>query len=135
MSKIVLTPAAAMEIKRLYALEDSKGNKIYSQMAIAEMLGVSETTVFRAVHKRGAYMGVRELPSDAETAASQARFMAANPQLFEKDTALARMQAAATESRELPKKVDSMLEALSAEAQKKVELYLGKPPTNPMEEA
>lgn len=73
MTRKVLTPAAAMEIKRLYALEDEKGNKLHSQSSIAADLGVSETTVFRTIHKRGAYMALPELKTDEEAAASLER--------------------------------------------------------------
>lgn len=77
MSRRVFTPAAAMEAKRLYGLEDEKGNRLHSQMEIAAMLGVSETTVFRAVHKRGAYMGLPAVKTEEDSAASLERLQAA----------------------------------------------------------
>ncbi len=82
MTRRVLTSAAAMEIKRLYELKDSQGKPLYSQMQIAGMLGVSETTVFRVIHKAAAYARVRELPTQDEAAESEARFKAAHPELF-----------------------------------------------------
>ena len=113
MTKKVLTGAAAMEIKRLYALVDERGGRLHSQMEIADMLGVSETTVFRAVHKRAAYGGVRDLPTDGEAGESERRFRAARPELFkEEDSALAKLQRAVAEVRELPKRVDEMLDEL-----------------------
>lgn len=72
----ILTPSAVMEVKRLYALLDERGRRQYSMMEIAEMLGVGETTVYRAVKKRGAYMAVRDLPTDTEAAESAKRFTA-----------------------------------------------------------
>lgn len=112
MTRKVLTPAAAMEIKRLYDLQDSFGRRLHSQMEIATMLGVSETTVFRTIHRRGAYMGVRDLPTDDEAAASEARFRKMNPHLFE-DTALAKMQAAVAEVKEQPERVNAMLKDIA----------------------
>ena len=109
MTKKVLTPAAAMEIKRLYALEDEKGNKQHSQMDIAAMLGVSETTVFRVVHKRAAYMAIRELPTDEEAKESERRFVAAHPELF---GAADKMAAEIKVVKELPKKIDAMLDEI-----------------------
>jgi transposase-like protein len=46
MTRRVLSPDTELEIQRLYA------TGLYSHRAIAEMLGVGETTVFRAVHRR-----------------------------------------------------------------------------------
>ena len=112
MTKKVLTGAAAMEIKRLYALVDARGGRLHSQMEIADMLGVSETTVFRAVHKRAAYGGVRDLPTDGEAEESERKFRSARPELFEEDSALGKLQRAVAEVRELPKRVDKMLDEL-----------------------
>ena len=114
MAKKALTPAAAMEIKRLYALMDERGNRLYSQMRIGGMVGVSETTVFRVVHKEAAYAAVRELPTDDEAAASEARFRAANPQLFEQDV-LAKMASAVAREVGKPAQVAGMLDELSSE--------------------
>lgn len=115
MSRKVLTNAAAMEIKRLYELEDQFGRKIHSQMEIASMLGVSETTVFRTIHKRGAYMALRDVPTETEAQESLKRFMTANPKYAQQDTALQKLQAAVTEVKELPKRVDAMLSEISTE--------------------
>ena len=112
MTDKVLTGAAAMEIKRLYALVDERGKRVHSQMEIADMLGVSETTVFRAVHKKAAYAGVRDLPTKEEAEESERRFRSARPELFPEDTALAKLQRAVAEVRELPKRVDVMLDEL-----------------------
>ena len=113
MTDKVLTGAAAMEIKRLYALVDERGKRVHSQMEIAGMLGVSETTVFRAVHKRAAYAGMRELPTDGEAEESEKRFRLARPELFAEDTALEKLQRAVAQVRELPKRVDAMVEELN----------------------
>lgn len=115
MSKKILTPAAAMEIKRLYALEDWRGRKVHSQMEIASMLGVSETTVFRVLRARAAYEDVRELPTQEEAAQSIARFAAANPDLM---PAQARMEAEIAKVRvvqELPAKIVNELEEAADE--------------------
>ena len=82
MSKRALTPAAAMEIKRLRAERNDWGEAKWSAAEIAEKLGVSESTVWRVLKKRAAYSAMRELPSEEEAAASLARFkdMMAQPQ-------------------------------------------------------
>ena len=82
MTRRALTPAAAMEIKRLYELRDSKGNLMHSQLQIAGMLGISETTVFRVIHKAGAYVALPAVKTNAEAAASAAAFKEAHPELF-----------------------------------------------------
>ena len=74
MSKRALTPAAAMEIKRLRTERNDWGEAKWSAAEIAEKLGVSESTVWRVLKKRAAYSAMRELPSEEEAAASLARF-------------------------------------------------------------
>lgn len=89
MGRKVLTGAATMEIKRLYSLVDSYGKPLYSQMQIAKMLGVGETTVFRAVHKIGAYERVQDLPTDTQAKTSMddvlGRLMKTHPHLVPKE--------------------------------------------------
>lgn len=111
MSKKVLTPAAAMEAKRLYALRDARGRQLHSQMEIADLLGVSETTVFRAVHKRAAYAGVRELPTGTDAEKSLAEFRRLHPEYFE-GQATEKMQAEILRAVEAPGKVVGLLEEL-----------------------
>ena len=111
MSKKVLTPAAAMEAKRLYALRDSRGRQLHSQMEIADLLGVSETTVFRAVHKRAAYAGVRELPTGGEAERSLTEFRTAHPEYFE-GQATEKMAQEIDRAIAAPGKVAEMLEEL-----------------------
>ncbi len=106
MTRKVLTPSAAMEIKRLHALRDSRGQPVHSQMTIADMLGVSETTVFRVIHKRAAYSNLREVPTDADAAASEARFKEEHPELF---GGVGKLQAEA----EKLLKADRMLEEIT----------------------
>lgn len=113
MGRKVLTPAAAMEIKRLRAMKDSRGLPVYSQMKIAAMLGVSETTVFRVLNYGGAYGTVPELKTDEEAKASEARFRAANPELFQ-NSALEKMQTAVAEIKDIPARVEGMLKELDA---------------------
>lgn len=80
MSRKVMSAEVAYEVKRLYAELDERGRRRYSQMEIAKMLGVGETTVYRAVKSMGAYKALeepktqRELELEAE--ASQRRFAA-----------------------------------------------------------
>jgi predicted transcriptional regulator len=76
MSRKVLNPGTVMEIKRLYAETDRLGRGLHTQRAIAEMLGIGETTVFRALSKAGAYQGVRDLPTSEEAADVLARVVA-----------------------------------------------------------
>lgn len=114
MGRKVLTGAATMEIKRLYSLKDANGRPQYSQMQIAEMLGVGETTVFRVIHKVGIYAQVRELPTDAEAEASLEKFKKMNPHLFaeEGDAALTKLQAAVQQVKEKGEAGDKMLAEL-----------------------
>ena len=55
-----LTYAAATRAKEMYAEVDENGRQIYTQMSIARFLGVSETTIFRALRSYGAYSKVAE---------------------------------------------------------------------------
>jgi DNA-binding MurR/RpiR family transcriptional regulator len=114
-----------MEIKRLYELKDAFDRRLHSQMEIARMLGVSETTVFRTIHKRGAYEGIRDLPTDQEAAESQARFLAANSHLLDQGgSALEKLQSAIAEVKARPAKVNGMLDELSEEGQERLRGYL-----------
>lgn len=83
MARPVLTPSAAMEAKRLYAEVDERGKRVHTLMDIAEMLGVGETTIYRAVNARAAYGGLPPPKTADDARASEARFRAANPHLFE----------------------------------------------------
>ena len=78
----LLTPAAVMEAKRLYEERDGRGRRLHSIMGLAAEFGVGETTMYRALKRRGAYVGVRELPTQEDAAASEARFRAQHPELF-----------------------------------------------------
>ena len=75
MGRRVLTPAAAMEIKRLHGIVDQWDRPVYTQIEIAKKLGVSETTVFRVLHKVGPYETLREVPTDTEAAESYAKLV------------------------------------------------------------
>ena len=119
MGRKVLTGAAAMEIKRLYSLLSSTGKPLHSQMEIARIVGVSETTVFRVIHKGGAYAQVRELPTEDEAEASLKRFKEVNRHLFSEEemgeTVLGKLQAAIRETQEKSQAGDKMLEELNEE--------------------
>lgn len=123
MGRKVLTGAATMEIKRLYGLKDSLDRPLYTQLQIADMLGVSETTVFRAIHKSGAYKGVRDLPTDNEAKKSLERFLAMNPGLViqqeepleeEGSAVLARLQTEIDKTKELQQIGDTCVDELAA---------------------
>lgn len=137
MTRKILTEAAAMEIKRLYELVDARGNRVHSQMEIASMLGVSETTVFRTIHRRGAYMKVRELPTDNEAQESERRFRAEHPELFQ-DLALEKMQQAVRTVKEAPQRVEGMLGELAGDPFAPGAVYGPKavpvPPPSPLDE-
>lgn len=53
--------SVAWQAKQLYEQRDAKGKRIYGQAKIAKMLGVSETTVWRAVNDLGRF-GKEPLP-------------------------------------------------------------------------
>ncbi len=74
MTRKVLTPSAAMEIKRLYGLMDEKGNRIHSMMELAAQFAVGETTVYRAIHSRSAYLALPEPKTEQEAHDSALRF-------------------------------------------------------------
>ena len=71
----VLTPEEAMRAKELYEQKDAYGRRKLSQMKIARMLGVSETTIFRIVNRAGGYRDLKELPKEEDVLASQERVM------------------------------------------------------------
>ena len=104
MTKKILTQTLAQEIQRLYELQNS-GRKIYSQLQIANILGVSETTVFRAIHKRAAG---KEPPDDIRAQESLAKFQ----QTLE-CKALEKMQKAIADVRAAPDKTAALLEELT----------------------
>lgn len=124
MGRRVLTLAAAVEIKRLYAEVDQYGRKRYSQMQIAEMLNVSETTVFRAIRSSAAYRFTPEPKTDEDAAAS-----------------LKRLQERIAAERDMPNKI---LADISPETAAKAAQYLGYdvpaaptsavPPPSPLDE-
>lgn len=57
-----LTGAALAQVRELYGQLDEFGKRLYSQARIADMLGVGETTIFRALKGYGGHArGAREL--------------------------------------------------------------------------
>lgn len=51
-----MLPAPAIaEVRRLYAIRDARGRRVYSQAAIAKIMGCGETTVYRIVNEIGGY--------------------------------------------------------------------------------
>jgi len=105
MTRKTLTPSAAMEIKRLYSLTDENGKQLHTMMDIAEIMGVGETTVYRAIKSRGAYMAIPALKTDDDAAASEKRFREMNPQLFPEGNMVDKMQQQVTERKETPAKM------------------------------
>ena len=87
--KRALSPEAAMKIKQLYGELDKWGRHVYSHMAIAKMMGIGETTVYRVIHSAGAYMNLPELATDEEAVASLETFKARFPELAPGHTKLA----------------------------------------------
>lgn len=77
----LLTSAAVMHIKGLYAEKDEWGRHRFSQMSIAKAMGVSETTVYRAIHSGGAYSSLPELATTADVKESLERLKKEYPEL------------------------------------------------------
>jgi len=88
-TKRILTPAAALRIKQLYAEQDEAGRRKYSQMQIAVMMGCGETTVYRVLQNAGAYMALPEPATDADAEASLTAFQERFPELAPGHTRLA----------------------------------------------
>lgn len=65
--RLLLSYQNVMRIKELYAEKDELGRRVYTQSEIARELGVSETTVHRAVQSFGAYSKVPSLEETAVT--------------------------------------------------------------------
>lgn len=71
----------AWRIKQEYEERDARGNRVWSQMALAAKYLLSETTVYRAINGFGAY-ALKPLPAirppdqmDRDAAASQIKMM------------------------------------------------------------
>lgn len=60
MSRKRLTNEQAYRIKQLYMELDDFGRPRYTQMQLARMFGVGETTVYRAINSQSAYDGLSE---------------------------------------------------------------------------
>lgn len=129
-SRSVLSDALALQVKQMYQQVKENGRKRYSHMEIAKMLGVSETTVFRAIKSFGAYTGVPEPISETEmqlrAEASQRRFLLemglvqppAVPEVAEETrelTVLDRMQEDLARKRAADPTGNQMLEELKGE--------------------
>lgn len=54
------------EIKRMYEERRAGGRRRYTQMEIAKLLGLGETTVYRAIKSMGAYHAAPEPVSEAD---------------------------------------------------------------------
>lgn len=116
-----LSASAALEIKRLANEVDERGRKRYSQMAIAKMLGVGETTVFRVLNGAGAYQALPDPKTEDEALESARRFREEHPELF---TAEGKMVAAVTKEKEQVATVDKALSDLTDESLAKERGYL-----------
>lgn len=70
----ILPQHVAQEAQRMYEERDGKGKRKYSMAKIGKLLGVGETTIFRAVNRLGPYVGDATATSnevlDAEAAES-----------------------------------------------------------------
>lgn len=75
MGKRILTPSAAAEILRLRAMQDEWGDALHTGFDIAGILGVSEATVWRVIKRQAAYARVKDLPTVAESKASQGKLL------------------------------------------------------------
>ena len=131
----VLTPEEAMRVKELYEQKDAYGRRKLSQMKIARMLGVSETTIFRIVNQAGGYRDLKEIPKEEDAQVS-----------------LERVMKGLAERNELREREDGTIELIPKEGvqqapnlwgtggwlEKKLEevpdIPPRKPPVNPMEE-
>ncbi len=120
MSRLVLTPAAAMEIKRLYGLKDERGRQKHSQMEIASMLGVSETTVFRAIKSRGAYQALPEVKTEEDAAESMKRFAAAHANLLPEAPATLKLVQGIAEVKEKAQRGNALLDELVSGDERKL---------------
>ena len=76
MSKRALTPSAAGKILELREELNEWGEHIYTGDEIAELLGVSPSTVWRVIHKQAAYARVKAAPTQAQMQASMERTLA-----------------------------------------------------------
>lgn len=74
-----LTKEAAWALKQKYEERGPGGRRLYSMMQLADMYGVGETTVYRAIHRVGMYGSLPEIIPEADmprlVAESQARLM------------------------------------------------------------
>jgi hypothetical protein len=129
-----LTREAAWKAKQMYEEKDERGRRRWTIVAIADFLGVGETTAYRAIKAQGPYQSLPEvLPPeklDEEIAASQARLLsrlAADPPPGYQPpeppagSALQRMQ------QEIKKRSsDGMLAELSEDARERAKILLGE---------
>lgn len=57
-----LTAEVMWQARQLYEEKDDRGRQAWSMMEIAAKLGISETSVFRAVHNRGRFANINNEP-------------------------------------------------------------------------
>ena len=91
MTRRSLTPQQAMRIKELYGEVDSLGRGRYSQMEIAKLMGVGETTVYRAIRSFGAYARLPEPAAEDEAADSLDAFKKRFPGLVPEPSGIDRL--------------------------------------------
>lgn len=75
--RAILLAAQVQSMKIRYEERDSRGRRMNSIIQIAKEFGVSETTVYRAIHSFGAYMAAPEPLSEGGVPASLERLQAA----------------------------------------------------------
>lgn len=75
MAKKKMTLASAAEVVRLRGMKDDWGDALYSAEKIADMLGVSESTVWRVIKGVAAYRKLQNTLAPADALASQERVL------------------------------------------------------------
>lgn len=100
--KAILSAESIAEIQRLYEMKDAYGRRMYSQFAIAQLLGIGETSVYRAIHRQ---VRIPLAQIDNRAKESEAKFQAML-------SPLERLQSEIKEAVEKPARIDSILDEL-----------------------
>ena len=132
MSKKILTPAAAGEIRRLRDEVDEWGEPCWSGAQIADKLGVSESTVWRVIRKQAAYARVKAAPTPEQIQQSMERTLSmlatAAPEAAETNSSLQKLRDEIAERKRFledpEKRKEALLEGLPEEAQARLKGYL-----------
>lgn len=120
----VMTRSAAIEARRMYALRDSRGRRVWSCMRLAREFFVSETTMYRVLNGMGSYTNIPDAPLteaaiDAGVEASKLKLLRmlgeeAPAGMLEQveQTAAEKMAAAVKAEREKAGRGDALLDEL-----------------------